>query len=188
MDSLTDCSLMLKVRDGDLERMSLIFDRYSATLFNYFLRLTGSRESSEDLVQEVFFRLLKYRKTFRGGGFTTWLFRIARNTHIDLLRKRRPEVQWEDEAHEDAIEAGGAAADPESETQLRQERDMLLKALERLPVEKRDLLLLSRMQGLKHTEIAEVLGCPVNTVRVRVHRALLDLRAAFTAVSREGAR
>jgi RNA polymerase sigma-70 factor (ECF subfamily) len=97
-------------------------------------------------------------------------------------------VQWEDEVHAEALEAGGTAENPESETQHLQESDMLLKALDRLPVEKRDLLLLSRMQGLKHTEIAEVLGCPVTTVRVRVHRALLDLRAAFAAVSREGAR
>ena len=81
---------MLTVRDGDLDKLGVLFDRHHKLLFNFFLRLTSSREASEDLVQEVFFRMLKYRHSYRGSSqFSFWMFQIARNARIDYFRKKR---------------------------------------------------------------------------------------------------
>ena len=73
MSPAADNELMLKVRDGDLGKLSFLFERYHRALFNFFLRSTGSRDLSEDLVQEVFLRILKYRHTFRPDSFSRGL-------------------------------------------------------------------------------------------------------------------
>jgi RNA polymerase sigma-70 factor (ECF subfamily) len=80
LNPTSDKALMLKVRDGDLDRLGLLFERYHRCLYRYFYRLTSQRQTSEDLVQEVFERMLKYRHTYTGKGkFLTWMYQIARN-------------------------------------------------------------------------------------------------------------
>ena len=98
MEAQADHLVMLAVRDGDVERIGVLFDRHHRMLFNFFLRLTTNRGLSEDLVQEVFFRMLKYRHTFQPAtNFTAWMYQIARNAHIDQMRKRRLEIVPEEE-------------------------------------------------------------------------------------------
>jgi RNA polymerase sigma-70 factor (ECF subfamily) len=88
---------MAEVRKGDSSRLGTLFDRHHVALFRYAMRLSGNRDWSEDLVQEIFTRILKYRQTFRDGNpFVTWMYRIARNAYIDQSRKRRWEVQTEE--------------------------------------------------------------------------------------------
>ena len=189
LDSLTDNAVMARVRDGEVERLGLLFERYSAPLFNFFLRMTSNKEASEDLVQEVFFRLLKFRHTFREGSeFPTWLYRIARNAHIDSLRKRRPETQVEDQQQLESLAAAQVNPDPEGELQLLEDTSLLMKALDQLPAEKKELVVLSRLQQLKHAHIAQILDCSAGSVRVRLHRALADLRGAFFRLAQERAR
>jgi len=130
----------------------------------------------EDLVQEVFMRILKYRGSFRGDSkFSTWMFQIGRNCLIDHLRARRPEVSidevWEQEPSPLPL--------PEERAESEQEADLLARAMERLPLRKREVLLLSRFQGLKYEEIAGLLACSVQSVKVQVHRALKDLRRHY---------
>ena len=187
LDSLSDNALMRKIRDGEVERLGLLFERHSGQLFNFLLRLTGNRALSEDLVQDVFFRVLKHRQTFREDGeFTVWLYRIARNAHVDHLRTRRPERPFEDELHSDAVAAAPNRGVDEV-LEKRQETALLFEALDRLPVEKRELLVLSCLQRRKSPEVARILSCTAGTVRTRVHRALADLRGAFMEVARERA-
>ncbi len=89
---------MLQVRDGAGETLGVLFDRYHAPLYNFYTKLTGDRTLSEDLVQEVFLRILRHRKTFRTGTpFRAWIYQIARNARIDHFRKSRPEVLFEPE-------------------------------------------------------------------------------------------
>ena len=89
----TDNELMEAVKDGRVEKLAVLFERYHVALFNFFLRLTGDRAASEDLVQDVFMRILKYRAGFQSEGrFAVWMFQIARNAHVDHLRKRKPLV------------------------------------------------------------------------------------------------
>jgi RNA polymerase sigma-70 factor (ECF subfamily) len=78
---------MEDVRDGRVEKLAVLFERHQVVLYNFFLRLTGNRSASEDLVQDVFMRILKYRAGYQGRDrFAVWMFRIARNAHIDHLR------------------------------------------------------------------------------------------------------
>src|SRR5579862_5919759 len=96
LHSDADEQLMLRVQDGDVEALGALYQRHRTPLFNFFLRLSGSAPSSEDLVQDVFLRMLKYRHTFATDGrFTTWMFQIARNALRDSWRKRRVEARFE---------------------------------------------------------------------------------------------
>ena len=102
VSSVSDDALMLDVSNGQVGKLGVLFDRNHRKLFDFFIRMTRSREVSEDLVQDVFFRILKYRATFRAGSrFTTWMYHIARNARIDhregalnsLARQDSPLVQ-----------------------------------------------------------------------------------------------
>ncbi len=186
MEGQADQLEMLAVRDGDVERIGVLFDRHHRMLFNFFLRLTANRGLSEDLVQDVFFRMLKYRQTFQAGtSFTSWMYQIARNAHIDQARKRRLEIVPDGETTWDNVASVGD--DPEERLQNAQEIRLLRRALDRLPIEKREVLVLSRFQNLKYSEIAEVLGCEVGAVKVRVFRAIRELGEIFGELSGEKA-
>jgi RNA polymerase sigma factor (sigma-70 family) len=171
---------MQNVRDGNIGELAILFERHHAALYNYYVRLTRQRDLSEDLVQEVFLRILKFRHTFRGeGAFTTWMYSIARNVRIDYARKWGRERPMTDEDHERAHEdlpSGDTAADGENVALLQQ-------ALSLLTPDKREVLILSRYQDLKYATIAEILGCSAEAVKARVHRAMNDLREKFFELS-----
>ena len=179
----TDENLMLAVRAGDVSQLGLLFDRHHRALFDFFARMTGSRAIAEDLVQDVFFRILKYRATFRADSrFKAWMFHIARNARVDYYRKHHPEtVLPEDDT------AGFQSPGPAPSHRLEQEEQITLLecAMFKLPAEKREVLVLSRYQEMKYEQIAEVMGCEVGTVKVRVHRALNELREIFLKLSSE---
>jgi RNA polymerase sigma-70 factor (ECF subfamily) len=176
--------IMREVRDGDVGKLETLFDRHYQGLFRYFLYLTGNRSASEDLAQEVFFRILKYRHTYQPeAGFRAWLYQIGRNVYADYLGKQKPEVALADEAAE--IRGGDTPAD--RQLQKKQEAQLLRRALASLPGDKREVLILSRFLDLKYEEIASVLKCEVGTVKVRVYRAMRDLSDRFFALSGERA-
>lgn len=164
----SDEEVMLQVREGAGEMLEILFDRYHAKLFNYYVRLTGDRALSEDLVQDVFYRILRSRHTYRPGSpFKPWIYQVARNARTDHFR-RPVEVQFQDDMAE--------PIDPKDEVSDRAQNDLLRRALLQLPEEKREVLLLSRFQGMKYSEIAELLGCEVTTIKTRVFRAIQELR------------
>ncbi|MBN2245189.1 MAG: RNA polymerase sigma factor [Candidatus Aminicenantes bacterium] len=180
VQSLTDTILMAMVRDGKIEKLAVLFERHHVKLYNFFLRLTWNQGVSEDLVQEVFFRILKYRNTYRAESkFTTWLYQIARNTHIDHLRKVKEELPME----EQWVVAVSSESTPEEEVEQDQDIQFIRKALARLPLKKREILLLSRFQDLKYKEIAELMGCQIGTVKATVHRAMKDLSKIYIELS-----
>jgi RNA polymerase sigma factor (sigma-70 family) len=185
VDSTADNLLMLKVRDGDVGKFSFLFERHHRALFNFFLRVTGNRDLSEDLVQEVFYRMLKYRHTFRPDSqFCAWMYQVARNAHVDHFRKRRHEaVLSEDEDDDSTSEPPSPELTPEEGLRKRQEARLVRQALAQLSVDKREVLVLSRYQGLKYEEIANILGCEVGTVKGRVFRAIRELSETFAQLS-----
>src|SRR6185295_453488 len=96
--SETDENLMLSVREGEVAKLGMLFDRHHRSLFDFFARMTGSRTVAEDLVQDVFFRMLKYRETFRSDSrFKAWMFHIARNARFDYFKKRQAETPLPDD-------------------------------------------------------------------------------------------
>jgi len=183
-DETTDSELMSRVRDGELERLSELFERHQRRLFGFFLRLAGDRTAAEDLVQEVFVRMLKYRHTFRSEAeFTPWMFGVARNAAVDHFRARPKEVQ----EPENAVEPAAPLVHPVERLEKRERTAMLQAALGRLPADKRELLLLARFGEMKYESIGELLGISVGAVKVRVHRAMKELKAAYRLVSEGGA-
>jgi len=174
---------MRQVQAGEIAQLAVLFERYHLPLFRYLLHLTADRPLSEDLTQEVFFRVLKYAQSFDlSQSFPTWLYQMARNACFDWRRKRRGEVP------DDGVQSM-RSSDPMPEELFARKQDVLFlrKALRELPEEKRELLVLSRFQGLRHDEIARILECEVGAVKVRVYRALKDLRETFCALRGEKA-
>ena len=162
--------------DLDIQQLGYLFERYHTRLFEFLSRMTGNRVAAEDLVQDVFVRILKYRGTYRDDGrFETWLFRIARNARVDYFRRAVPMDALPDSMLELPADTPGPA------TQLEMGRDVarLRKALLQLRDDRRELIVLARYQGLRHDEIAELLDIEVGAVKVRLHRAIAELRDVF---------
>src|SRR5579872_1019865 len=159
--SMPDEEAMLLVRAGRVEMLDVLFNRYQGPLFNFFCKMTGDRGSSEDLVQDVFMRILKYRATFRpGSSFRTWMYQIARNARLDRWRKQRPELDAE---VDETLTSSDRA--PIEHVLQEQEAKLLHAALMQLPVEKRELLMLNRFQGLKYEEIGKMFDLETGTVK-----------------------
>lgn len=168
---------MLKVKEGDLDKMGLLFERYKKPLYGFFYGLTKQQELSEDLVQNTFFRILKYRHLFRGDGdFRAWMFHIARNVNHDHHRKNKIKTTSALEHWQDRI---GDYQNRATEMQQDEEHQLLAKAMDLLPDEKREVLLLSKFQEKKYSEIGVVLGCSEGAVKVKVFRALQELKTIY---------
>ena len=168
----SDNKLMEDVKDGKVEKMAVLFEKYHVALFNFFMRLTGNRHISEDLIQEVFMRMLKYRTTYQGRSkFTLWMYQIARNAHIDFLRKKKNTLPLDEQWNEPIT----TEASPAEKLEGGQEAKLLRQALAQLPLKKREVLILSRYQNLKYKEIAELMDCHIGTVKAHVHRAIKEL-------------
>lgn len=159
--------------------MDALYELHGQRLFHFFLGLTGRPGLSEDLVQEVFLRMFRYRESFRPGSpFLPWMFRIARHLLADQARKHRAEEDMGplDESLPDARE------DALQRMERQSDRDLLTLALRRLDPEKRELLLLSRDPDLSAKDLAVLFACSEGAVRVRTHRALGELRDTFKAM------
>jgi len=171
-----DRELMMAVRNGDLDKLGVLFARHHRPLYNFFLRQSLGPDSAEDLVQDVFYKLLRHRGTYKGTSkFTTWMYKIAVNTKIDYLRKHRHRIQETEIS--DSIPSGEPS--PEKLAMDSSEKALLMKALDRLSDEKREALTLRRFENMKYEEIAKVIGCKEGTVKARVHWALKDLTREY---------
>jgi RNA polymerase sigma-70 factor (ECF subfamily) len=172
VNSYADNKLMEDVKSGKVEKMAVLFEKHHVSLFNFFMRLTGNRNISEDLVQEVFMRMLKYRVTYQGRSkFTLWMYQIARNAHIDYLRKKKDTLPLDDQWSEPIT----TEPSPADTLEGGQEVQLLRRALAQLPLKKREVLILSRYQNLKYKEIAQLMDCHIGTVKAHVHRAIKEL-------------
>ncbi len=184
----TDNALMAQVRAGELPKLAVLFERHHRALFRYFVSLNRNRELSEDLVQDVFFRILRYRATYDPGKtFTAWMYRIARRASLDRARERRAEVIGIEAVTDRRGEPASAAPGPEERAAKMQNLGLLQRALDLLPADKREILVLSRFQEMKYEEIAAVLDCEVGAVKVRVYRAVRALEQIYFALEKEKA-
>lgn len=182
MDRISDNVLMMQVKKGDLDKMGLLFERYHHALFNFLFQMCNHKESSEDMVQQVFFRMLKYRNTFLGDGeFKTWMYHLARNVLYDHFKKnKRHTGHYSIEEVEEKIGSDfftGAALEK------KQELKTLSMAMDRLNDDDRELLILCRYQQLSYREIARILDITEASVKVRVHRALNQLKISFLRIA-----
>ena len=178
----SDTELMREVRGGRSGALAPLFERHHARLYRFCLRMTGNRPASEDLVQDVFMRMLKYSRTFKDEmSFLPWMFRIARNACADHWRRTAA-----DRMPADGRDVEDIAEPADEESGPRDERaELIQRALLALPAERREVLLLSRYEFKTYEEIARALGCSVGAVKVRAHRAIKQLREVYLELSRE---
>ncbi len=169
-----DRDLVGKARRGDVDAFNLLVSRWEKRVFNYVLRLVANREDALDLTQEAFLKAYQnLGKLDDPARFAPWLFRIAHNEAFSLLRRPRPEAE---EQMESAPPPSGPRLLP-VETSI-----AVSAALARLTADQREAVVLKVYQGFKFEEIAEILECPVSTVKSRVYSALESLKCTLAPV------
>jgi RNA polymerase sigma-70 factor (ECF subfamily) len=174
-----DDELVAQAVAGDRQAFEALYDRYSATVFGVALKMLGDRELAEDAVQEIFWRVWRRLGSFdRSRAFAPWLFGIAHNYGIDELRRRkvRPTMVYEVDDRPilseipDDVDVGDAAV-------VAEQRQAVREALNQLPQEQREALVLAYFGGLTQQEIASRLGNPLGTVKTRMRLGLQKLGA-----------
>jgi RNA polymerase sigma factor (sigma-70 family) len=184
LDLLADNQLMLGVKAGDLDKMALLYERYASALYGFVYRSTNAAEESEDIVQTVFYRMIKYRSSFTGDGqFRTWMYHIARNVVTDAHNKKG-RVDY----HDDLSVLGLTIAsdhDAHGDMEARQSKDLLTIAMNRLNENDREVLILSKYQELSYKEIADILDTNENNIKIKVHRAFKQLKEIFLKIQNE---
>ena len=173
-----DRDLVAKARRGDVEAFNLLISRWDKRVYNYVLRLVQNREDALDTAQEVFLKAYQsLGKLEDSSRFGPWLFRIAHNEAFSLLRKRRPESELTDEMR----------PRPPSLRLLPVEVSLAVeRALERLSEDQREAVVLKVYQGFKFEEMAEILACPVSTVKSRLYAALDLLKDTLAPINARG--
>lgn len=185
VNNCTDHELMTAVARGNLAGMSEIYERRHRALFRFFFRLVGRQAPAEDLTHEVFLRMIRYRHTYRAGElFESWMYRIARNVFADHTKKYRLETPAV-EGQMDLVESGKPS--PLDAVLKQQDLALLHQALKQLPEDKRELIVLSRFQGLSYEQIGRITECETGTVKVRVFRAMKLMEQVFHDLRREKA-
>jgi RNA polymerase sigma factor (sigma-70 family) len=175
---------MLLVKAGDLDKMSLLFERHNRALYGFIFHMTQRRDVSEDLVQNVFYRMLKYRNTFTTDShFTGWMYRIARNELNDQAKKRIGTEHYDQlDDHQERLSDGQLV---DEHLERKEAHQGLSKAMLKLDKGDREILILSRFQQLKHAEIGELMGITQGAVKVRVYRALQELKQIYLQTERK---
>lgn len=180
--------LIERAKERDPRAFEELVDRYSSRLYGFVYRLTGQREEAEDLVQEVFTRLVRTIDGYsHDGRFEAWLFRVATNLARDRLRRLKRSVSLassggaRDEDRDDSSSSLHALADlstppPETPMRLREDVDRLQKALAKLPATEREVIMLRHYTDMSFAEIAQAMGTPLGTALARSHRGLAKLR------------
>ncbi len=176
MNSETDEELMSKVKEGYLGSLTVLFERHQKPLFNFFLRMCRDLERSEDLTQSVFERIIKYRKSYKNQhSFRSWMYQLARNLFYDSYRNLKRKNEYIADPQEE-----GHLFDFNDNQALKEKRRIELNdALSRLPAEQRELILMSKYQGLKYEEISRATGISLSAIKVRIHRAMHKLRDVY---------
>jgi RNA polymerase sigma-70 factor, ECF subfamily len=173
-----DRDLITKTRRGDVESYNLLISRWDRRIYNYLLRLVKDREDARDLAQDVFLKAYQnLNKLEDPSRFSPWLYRIAHNEAYSLLRKNRPESELGEERAQSIpgrrmlpIEVGLAVQ----------------TALSRLTEDQREAVVLKIYEGFKFEEMAEILACPVSTIKSRLYTALDLLKDSLAPIQLRG--
>ncbi len=181
---------MLAYGDGGEEAFTLLFKRYELRIFNYILRHIGNRSLAEDLLQNTFLKVHRSRKSYRpSAAFSTWIFTIASNLLKDAARvqKHRADIVELEEVRERV--AGGSSLseplliprqqDPEVEVGEREIAGYIRQAVQALPFDQREVIILAKYEGFKYEEIAEILNTTPGAVKARAHRAMKSLEGVL---------
>jgi RNA polymerase sigma-70 factor (ECF subfamily) len=169
-----DSSLLALVQSGDQGAMATLYDRYSRLVYSVALRVLREPTTAEDVIQEVFMQLWRSPDSFAAarGNLGSWLAVVGRNRSIDTLRRKRPAIPIEDLP---LVAPGNLSDEAERNRMMERARE----TIQQLPREQRKTLEMAFFDGLTHSEIADMTGDPLGTVKTRIRTALLSLRKAF---------
>lgn len=176
-----DQELLSRVGEKDHEAFRQLVEKHQEKVFRVCLGFLKTPQDAEELAQDVFFAVYKNARKFRGdSAVSTWIYRIAVNLCINRLRKER-RFGWLISpgalAGSGGLEQVSSTADsPESLLERRERRELLTRALRRLPVNQRVAFTLHRVEGFSHEEIAQIMNCSISAVESRIHRAKLNLQ------------
>lgn len=183
-DSRSDGEIVSSVLEGHTDDFEVLVLRYQKKVYNTVLRLCNDRDSAEDLSQEVFLKLYRGLDRFRGeSSFSTYLYRVALNTSIDALRKKGsaphelPIQQESGEGDSYELELPDRAPLPLEQLEQRERSQALWQAIEALPPNHRQIIILREMDELSYAEIGDLLHINEGTVKSRINRARALLRS-----------
>ena len=187
MNSLDDHTLIRLVLEGNTSAFDVIVRRYNTKVYSLAYRLLNSVEDAEDVAQDTFSQAFKGLGSFRGTSkFYTWLFRITYNLAISQRRKRKPALSLNSQTDSQGeITLPSDDASPMKNMEDEEGKTLMDKALGLLSLDHRAGLVLKEIEGFSYEEIALSLGVPVGTVRSRLHRARLELRAILEKLDKE---
>ena len=161
---------MQEVAAGNLDILKILFERHHAHVYNFLFQMSGNRMLSEDITQDVFFKVMKYRTSYNNGKFSSWLFTIARNslkTHYRSNLKNYNDLE--------GLEYKLA----EEQNEKKEDYLHLIKALGKLNASDKELLVLNRFHEIRYAELAEIIGSTPGAVKTKVSRALKKLKAIY---------
>lgn len=182
LETWSDEDLMQGLSEGRLACGAILFERHQRSLVNYFYRLCSRVDWSEDLGQITFERIIRYRHTYRVDlPFRAWMYQIARSQLADYYKRHGREmigIYGEDHRF-------GEQAPVSSQLESKEQKDTLQKALAALPTEYREVLILTRYQGMKYQEAGRALGISEGAVKVKVYRAIQQLKVLYFKFDQE---
>lgn len=179
-----DLSLVERCRASDEAAFNEVVARYKSKIYSYVYRMTGSADDAEDLTQDVFLRMYTSIDSFRGqSSLSTWLFRIASNLCVDRFRRsksRTPAYSLDEPVsgseHKSGHEVPDSTYEPQRLLENAEMAEQIQLGLAQLPDKLRAALILHDIEGLPYEEIAQIVGCPLGTVKSRLFNARMQLR------------
>jgi RNA polymerase sigma-70 factor (ECF subfamily) len=173
---MTDEIIMEAVKNGELQQVSALFERYNKRIFNFLARMTMDRDLAEDLTQNVFLRIIKYRNSYREGArFQSWIYQVARNVFSDHYQAHKNKFS----DFVDVEKVSDHLQDPDENEAIDEREKLLQRSMALLSDEQRELLILTRFQQMKYEDVAAVMDTTVANIKVKVHRAIAKLREHY---------
>ncbi len=181
---MTDAVLIERFLAGDVNAFNLLVLRWKKPIYNYILRMVGNTEAAKDLCQMTFIRCYKQmRKLKNVDKFSPWMYRIATNLCYDEFKKQRKissdqvdKMEQTGRAGKNSVQAYPSTPTPEDVLHRKEIQTILARALNQIPEDQRVVIIMKQYQGLKFTEIADIMQLPVNTIKSRLYYGLRALR------------
>lgn len=186
-EPLTDANAVKRAVNGDTEAFSYIYEKNVTRIYNYIYYRIGFEADAEDLTARVFHRAFGHIEKYQEKGvpFTAWLYRIAHNLTANWYRdmQRRKEISLEDQ-----LDLPHLGEPPERQVEWTQEKELLMKAIRRLPPDRQQLILLKYLEDLTNGEIAVIMGRTEGAIKSLYHRSLVSLREEISSLGGIGAK
>lgn len=179
---MSDQELIKLYLKGDTSAFNTLVRRYHKPLYNYILKLVRDRDAADDLAQTVFIRCMKSLKRLNDlDSFVPWLYKIAINLVRDYWRRKKEVLSLDDESDSGNLWENIVTSDsnPHEKAEAEQRAELVKRALAALPPEQKEVLVLKIYQGLKFTEIAQIVDAPLNTVKSRMYYGLTAMKKIF---------